>query len=103
MASKMENLMRQPSLRQIGWQSNGFPTEMGATNLALGVTGVLSWFKPSWVVPVALTVAMIFAGCAYIHIKDRIVNENKAPCNSGPMLYTTIVTSLGLFLALPLH
>lgn len=85
---------------QIGWQSNGFQTEMGATNLALGVTGVLSWFNPSWVVPVALTVAIIFAGCAYTHVKDLAVNKNMAPYNSGPMLYTTILTSIALLLAL---
>lgn len=86
--------------KQIGWISNGFQTEMGATNLALGVTGILSWYNPSWLIPVALIIAIIFAGCAYIHIKDRLVNKNTAPCNSGPMLYTTILVSITLFLAI---
>jgi hypothetical protein len=86
--------------RQIGWVSNGFQTEMGATNIALGVTGVLSWYNPSWLIPVALTIAIIFAGCAYIHIKDLLVNKNKAPCNSGPMMYVTILVSITLFIAI---
>lgn len=86
--------------KQIGWVSNGFQTEMGATNLALGVTGLLSWCNPHWLTPVALTIAIIFAGCAYIHIKDLLVNRNTAPCNSGPMLYTTILVSISIFFSL---
>lgn len=89
--------------KQIGWVSNGFQTEMGATNLALGVTGVLSWWNPEWLVPVALTVAIIFAGCAFTHIKDLLINKNTAPCNSGPMLYTTISVSVTLFLTVSLR
>lgn len=85
--------------KQIGWVSNGFQIEMGASNLAMGITGVLSWCNSSWLIPVGLTVAIIFAGCAFIHIKDRIVNKNVAPCNSGPMLYATILVSLTLFIA----
>jgi hypothetical protein len=86
--------------QQIGWTSNGFQTEMGATNMALGVTGVLSWFHPHWLVPVALTIIIIFAGCAYVHIRELTVKKNKAPCNSGPMLYCTILVCSSLLMAL---
>jgi hypothetical protein len=92
-----------PTAKQIGWVSNGFQTEMGATNLALGITGLLSGFNPIWLVPVALIIAIIFAGCAYAHIHDRLLNKNTAPCNSGPMLYTTIITSLTLLIAIFMH
>jgi hypothetical protein len=89
-----------PTAKQIGWVSNGFQTEMGATNLALGAAGVLSWFNPQWLVPVALIIAIIFAGCAYVHLKDLFVNKNTAPCNSGPMLYTTILVCITLFMGM---
>lgn len=86
--------------RLIGWEPSPFQTEMGATNLALGVTGVLSWLNPTWLIPVGLIVAIVFAGCALTHIQDRITNKNTAPCNSGPMLYSTLFTSLMLFVAI---
>lgn len=83
----------------IGWQPCGFQTEIGATNLAIGVTGILSMFFFSWVVPIALVAAILYAGCIYIHIYDRIVNKNNAPCNSGPMLYNTIIVVISIIAA----
>ena len=88
----------EPTAKQIGWAPSGFQTEMGATNLALGITGILTWWHPAWRLPLALCIAVIFAGCAYAHIRDRIVNKNAAPCNTGPMLYNTILVSVTLFI-----
>jgi hypothetical protein len=76
---------------KIGWQSNGFQTEIGSTNLAIGTAGVLTYFYNMWATPVGLILAIFFSGCVYIHIKDRLVNHNNAPCNSGPMLYSSII------------
>ncbi len=67
---------------------------------ALGITGILSWYHPEWRIPVALTVAIIFTGCAYTHIRYRLMNKNKAPGNSGAMLYTTILVAATLFLCI---
>ncbi|MCB1113799.1 MAG: hypothetical protein KDK62_03500 [Chlamydiia bacterium] len=86
--------------RGIGWEKSPFQTEMGFTNLAIGITGLLSFFYPSWSVAVALIVAILFAGCAFVHIKDLIENKNTAPFNAGPMLLSTIITALTLFIAL---
>jgi len=87
--------------KSIGWKSaSGFQTEIGATNLAFGITGLLSFFFPMWAIPVALMLAIFFAGCSYIHIKERLVKLNDAPCNSGPMLYNTILISASLFVCL---
>lgn len=84
----------------IGWSSNNFQLEMGGCNLALGFTGVFSWFYPAWRIPIAWMIVIIFAVCAFIHIKDRLTRENKAPFNVGPMLYCNIVVSFTLFLAI---
>lgn len=99
-AASAHLLFPESTAKQIGWLSNPFQTEMGFTNLALGITGVLSWFYSSWQVPVGLTVAIIFTGCAYVHIKDLKEKQNKAPCNSGPMLYSTIITFVSLYIAI---
>lgn len=88
--------------KSIGWESCGFQTEIGATNLAIGVAGVLCIFNPDWSIPVGLILAIFFSGCAYIHIKERIQLKNNAPCNSGPMLYNTIVVVISLYLSIVL-
>lgn len=82
--------------KKIGWPSSGFQTEIGAANLAIGITGILSFFITMWIMPVALIIAILYAGCVYAHLKDC---RNKAPCNMGPMLYNTILVSATLFLA----
>lgn len=80
----------QETAKKIGWLSNGFQTEIGATNLAIGTAGTLTFFYNVWAIPVGLILAIFLSGCVYIHIKDRIANNNNAPCNSGPMLYSSI-------------
>lgn len=84
----------QETAKKIGWQSNSFQTEIGATNLAIGTAGTLSYFYNIWATPVGLILAIFLSGCIYIHIKDRLVNKNNAPCNSGPMLYSSIAIVL---------
>ncbi len=86
--------------KKIGWTSNGFQTEIGFTNLAIGVTGILTFLFPFWAIPLGLFIAIYYSGCAYNHIRDRIVNKNAAPCNSGPMLYSTIVTVITIVVCL---
>ena len=85
---------------KIGWQSNGFQTEIGGTNLALGITSVLCFWNHSWLLPVALIISIYYASCVYIHIKEKVVDKNNAPCNSGPMLYNTILVVMTLWAAI---
>lgn len=89
-------LFSEQTAQKIGWQSNGFQKEIGYTNLSIGITGMAVFFMPAWTPPVALMIMIYYAGCAYNHIKERIVYKNAAPCNSGPMLYSTIATVLTL-------
>jgi hypothetical protein len=54
--------------------------ELGFGNTAIGVAGVLSYFNPGWVVPVAL-VGMVFlglAGLAHIRNAGKNIKENVA-------------------------
>ncbi len=86
--------------RTIGWQSSPFQTEMGFTNLAIGITSIVSFFLPSWALATGLILAILWLGCALVHIRDRVVNKNEAPCNSGPMLYNTLFVSITLFITI---
>lgn len=83
--------------KHIGWKSSGFQTEIGFVNLSLGIVGVMTYWNFSWILPVGLIAAIFYTGCAYIHIKERIQKSNKAPCNSGPMLYSTIMIAACLY------
>lgn len=54
--------------------------ELGFGNTAIGIAGVLSYFNPGWVVPVAL-VGMVFlglAGLAHIRNTGKNMKENVA-------------------------
>lgn len=84
--------------QKIGWQSNGFQVEIGFANLAIGVTGILTYFFQSWSQPLATFIIIYYSGCAYNHIKERVLYKNNAPCNSGPMLYSTIATVVTLLI-----
>ena len=89
--------------KAIGWKSSGFQTEIGATNLAIGVTSLLSFLHLEWLTPVALIMAIFYAGCVYVHIKERLFKENNSPLNSGPMLYNTIFVMFVLLIGLALE
>lgn len=86
--------------QKIGWKSNGFQVEIGFANLGIGITGLLTYFFPYWSLAISLFMAIYYGGCAYNHIKERVVYGNSAPCNSGPMLYSTIATSLTIVMCL---
>lgn len=90
----------QKTAKKIGWQTNGFQTEIGFVNLAIGITGVLVLVFPTWVNALGTVIAIFYSGCAYNHIRERILYHNNAPCNSGPMLYSTIATSVTIAMCL---
>lgn len=86
--------------KKIGWSSNAFQSEVGATDLALGIAGSLCFVYRSWSIPVGLILGIFYLGCVGVHIRDRYKNKNTAPCNSGPMLYNTLVVAITIFLSL---
>jgi hypothetical protein len=86
--------------KQIGWSSNGFQIEIGFVNLALGITGILIIFNPSWSVPYGLILFIFWSGCAYNHFKEKFLKGNNAVFNSGPMLYCTTTTVATLLICL---
>lgn len=86
---------------KIGWQSCQFQTEIGFANLAYGIIGVASFFFfHCWAEAVALMGVIFYTGAVYTHIKDVCERKNSASLNSGPMLYSTIVTVLSVFISL---
>lgn len=84
---------------KIGWKPCEFQTEIGFANLAYGIVGIASFFYHELVVAVALMGVIFYTGCAYTHIKDIRINKNSASLNSGPMLYSTIITVVSIFVA----
>lgn len=90
----------QKTAASIGWKSNGFQVEIGFANLGIGITGTMVILAANWSEPIGLFIAIYYAGCAYNHIKERFIAHNNAPCNSGPMLYSTIATVITILLCL---
>jgi len=85
----------------IGWQANSFEFEVGLTNLALGVSGLIAAFG-SWGYRAAVTtVTTIFLwGAAIGHIKQIILLHNYSPGNAGTILITDILIPLTLLILL---
>ncbi|MBE0429816.1 MAG: hypothetical protein IBX61_08085 [Thermoleophilia bacterium] len=72
---------------------NPFQFEVGVANLAFGVLGLLSLRYPGsfrWAAVIGYSVFMW--GAAGLHIYERVVNDNRAPGNSGFPLYADIIT-----------
>jgi hypothetical protein len=83
-----------PSLAsgRIGWQSNGFETEVGLANLAIGVLGIAALFRSiefSWAATVAAAIFLL--GAAANHIVGIVAAKNFAPGNAGTILWTDIL------------
>jgi len=57
-----------------------FVSELGAANLSLGAAGVLSQWRPSFVLPVALSAAFFYGIAGLRHTRDaqRSFNQNVA-------------------------
>jgi hypothetical protein len=83
--------------REIGFTrgDGGFQTEVGFSDLALGVAAVLCiWFRDRYLLAVIIVVAISLWGDAYGHIHQEVVNDNHAPDNSGAILYADILFPL---------
>jgi hypothetical protein len=80
--------------REIGFTrgDGGFQTEVGFSDLALGVAAVLCiWFRDRYWLAIVVVATISLWGDAYGHIHQEIVNDNHDPDNSGPVLYADIL------------
>lgn len=83
---------------------NPFQFEVACANLAFGVLGILCiWRRGDFWMATALGSAIYLIGAGYGHIKEFIVNDNRAPNNSGPILYTDILVPLVILALLWLY
>lgn len=86
----------------IGWPSGSpFQFEVGCTNLAFGVLGILCWkFRDNFWTATIIGLATFYWGAAYGHIMDIINNGNYAPGNAGAPLYLDILIPIILIVLL---
>ncbi len=82
--------------QKIGWQSNGFQTEIGGVNIAFGITGVLSFLFLGWIVPVGLMLTIFYSSCIYAHIRERMNTGRKASlmCLNTGIVVVSIASAL---------
>jgi hypothetical protein len=87
-----------PSIaREIGFTrgDGGFQTEVGFSDLALGVAATLCiWFRDRYWLAIVVVATISLWGDAYGHIHQEVANGNHDPDNSGPVLYADIVFPL---------
>lgn len=84
------------SAAAIGWATSPFQTEVGLSNLGIGLAGVIGAFYPDRGYRLALAVmtAGFLGGAGINHILDIVHSGNMAPGNAGPILYTDLLTPL---------
>ena len=85
--------------KKCGVQPCVFQTVVGAADLSLGIMGILSFFYASWLLPVALVIAIFYAGRVFAHVKESRTSRTASGCCCGPMVWNTAAVSLTLFLA----
>ncbi len=78
----------------IGWENNGFQTEVGFASIGIGIVGLMAAAQR---MPFSLKLAAMIGpacflwGAAGAHIYDIIDTGNMAPNNAGVILYTDIL------------
>ena len=76
----------------IGWQHNGFETEVGLANLAFGFLGIVQRFRTldfSWAVVLGTSIFLL--GTAINHVVGIVDLRNYAPGNAGTVLWTDVL------------
>jgi hypothetical protein len=72
----------------IGWQPSPFQFEVAMANLAFGVLGILSLWQPGgFRTATGISYAIFLLGCAFVHLREMILQGNLAPYNVGPVLW----------------
>jgi len=100
----MHTVFGDMSAASIGWENNGFQTEVGFASLGIGIVGIMAFPRRA---PYSLKLASLVGpacflwGAAGAHIVDIIETGNMAPNNAGVILYTDIlIPIIGIVLLL---
>lgn len=79
----------QETAQLIGWLPSPFQYEMGMTNLAIGILGVLSfWLRDNFRLATVIAYFVIFVGCFIGHLIE-FFKGNTAPYNIGIAIWLT--------------
>jgi uncharacterized membrane protein len=85
----------------IGWQVSPFQFEIGIADIALGVTAIVSFWRPIVFKTAVVTFSTVFfIGLAIDHIHQVMVTGNTSPGNFGLLLLLTIIRPLLLVVLL---
>lgn len=78
--------------RSIGWPAgNPFQTEVAFFNLAVGILGVLTFFRRDFWLPFIIVSTVMGWGAGFVHAMDVFEHSNLAGNNAGPILYADIL------------
>jgi hypothetical protein len=90
---------------QIGWPAgNPFQTEVGFTNLAFGVLGLLcARFRGDFWLATCVGWGVFLVGAGVTHVVDLVAHGNDAPSNTGPVLYGDFIKPALLLAAVLAH
>lgn len=77
---------------QIGWAASPFETEIGISDLALGITAVISfWRSLSFKSAIAIYAILFYAGVAIGHFYQAFAHDDYSPDNFGLLLVITLL------------
>jgi len=79
--------------KSIGWAPSPFETEIGIADIAMGITGIVAFWRPlQFKAAVILYVVIFFVGVAINHVYDAVAGGNMAANNFGLLLVCTIAS-----------
>ena len=85
----------------IGWATSPFQYEVGVANLGIGVASLYAAFAGFGARAAVAIMATGFLGGAGIgHIRDIASSGNLAPGNTGPILFTDVLTPIAILVLL---
>jgi hypothetical protein len=75
--------------QSIGWPTGSpFQAEVGVTNLAFGVLGILCiWFRKNFWLATSIGYSTFLLGAAFVHIREITVHQNLVVNNAGAILW----------------
>lgn len=77
--------------RSIGWQVSPFQFEIGVADLAIGITAVVSFWRPlAFKASVVWYIVLFSIGVAIGHVRDAVTTGNFSPNNFGLLLLVTV-------------
>ena len=76
----------------IGWETGTpFQYEVAVANLAIGILGVICFWRRSFYLPAVVAKSIFAGGAGIIHIINLVNTGNTAPGNAGAILYWDLI------------